>query len=61
MTYFDMKGFLKALGVKDMDEAVRYVFSPEHQDEPLVQEFLALYALVKEGEPHGKGRAVKPL
>lgn len=54
MSYFDCEGFFKALGVKDAEEAIRYVFAPEHQEEPLVQEFLALYAHMKEGKSHAE-------
>lgn len=48
MPYFDEKGLMKALGVPDEDALITYMFSPEHQDERIVQEFLALLALFEE-------------
>jgi len=49
MQYLDTKRLMKALHVDTTDELLAYMFDPVHQDERIVREFLALYALVLEG------------
>lgn len=49
---FDINGLMRYLHVKNRQELFAYMFDPNHQGEKIVQEFLALLALVKGGEPH---------